>query len=370
MNFILRGLLGWGMVSFHGEAGTTAAADHYPGRAVKTVDGEAVSMQAAAFARSGVAERCVRSRRSRTQIVVALAVLAAALSATSTSAKGTSPPTSVRSLLAPGAKVKLLGRVSYAEGPLWLPDGRLIVSDVHGDAVVEFNAAGKKSVFRQPSNVANGHALDAHGSVIEAEAGDSKHRGAIAKIAADGTATVLADSYRGKPFIEPNDVIVKRDGTIWFTDPNLGLTQPLDKAVHGVYRLDPKTKVVTRLTTALNAPNGIAFSPDQRTLYVTDTAGEGLVSFPITAGDTLGPARHLQITGCDGVGVDEKGDIWATTCSSSILITNPAGKEIGEIDVPDTTTNLAWGGSRGKTLFVTTQEGRIYSLALTVRETH
>jgi gluconolactonase len=149
----------------------------------------------------------------------------------------------------------------------------------------------------------------------------------------------------------------------------LGLIQPLGTAVHGVYRLDPKTKVVSRLTTALNAPNGIAFSPDQKTLYVTDSAGHGLVSFPITARQTLGPQRHLQILGCDGIGVDERGDIWATTCSSSILVSNPAGKEIGEIAIPGTTTNLAWGGSQGKTLFITTQEGRIYSLALTVRET-
>jgi gluconolactonase len=347
---------------------------------VKTVEGEVVSKPAVTTARAGVGtERRVRPRRWLTATVGAFAVLAATWFGTSTSATGTSPaattgtssPTSVRSLLAPGAKVRLFaGGLGYAEGPLWLPDGRLIVSDVYGNAVLAFDAAGKKSVFRRPSNRANGHALDAHGSVIEAEAGNGKNAGRIAKIAADGTATMLADSFRGKPFIEPNDLIVKRDGTIWFTDPNLGLVPPLGSAVHGVYRLDPKTKVVTRLTKALNAPNGIAFSPDQKTLYVTDYAGDGLVSFPITTGDTLGPERHLQITGCDGVGVDERGNIWATTCSSYILITNPVGKEIGEIDVPGTTTNLAWGGSHGKTLFITTQEGRIYSLALTVREAH
>ena len=308
---------------------------------------------------------------SWSRVAIAAAVLSLVVAADSgTATAGTPAPTSVRDLIAPGAKVTLLGKVAYAEGPLWLPDGRLIVSDVHSDAVVAFDAAGKKSVFRRPSNVANGHALDAHGSVIEAEAGNGKHRGEIAKIDASGKATMLADSYRGKPFIEPNDVIVKRDGTIWFTDPNLGLIQPDGTAVHGVYRLDPKTKIVTRLTTALNAPNGIAFSPDQKTLYVTDSAGDGLVSFPITSHQTLGPERRLQIMGCDGVGVDEKGDVWTTTCSSFILITNPAGKKIGEIEIPGTTTNLAWGGAQGMTLFITTQEGRIYRLALTVREAH
>jgi gluconolactonase len=277
----------------------------------------------------------------------------------------------MRSLIAPGAKVRLFaGGLAYAEGPLWLADGRLIVSDTYDDTVFAFDAAGKRSVYRRPSNVANGHALDAHGSVIEADAGNDKHAGQIVKITADAKVTVLADRFRGKPFIEPNDVIVKRDGTIWFTDPNLGLVQPLGTAVHGVYRLDPKTKVVTRLTDTLNAPNGIAFSPDQKTLYITDFAGDGLVSFPITPRGTLGPERRLQILGCDGIAVDELGDVWATTCSSSVLVLSPAGKQIGEIDLPGTTTNLAWGGTNGKTLFITTQEGRVYSLALTVRETH
>lgn len=277
----------------------------------------------------------------------------------------------MRSLIAPGAKVKLFAKgLEFAEGPLWLSDGRLIVSDVQGDEVLAFDSAGRRSVFRRPSNLANGHALDAHGAVIEADAGDEKHRGQIVRVAADGKATVLAAGFEGKPFIEPNDVIVKRDGTIWFTDPDLGLTPPPGKAVHGVYRLDPKTRVLTRMTKALKSPNGIAFSPDQKTLYVTDLAGDGLVSFPITARGTLGPERRLQIMGCDGIGVDEQGDIWATTCSSSVLVSSPAGKEIGEVTVPGTTTNVAWGGSHGKTLFITTQEGRVYSLALTVGETH
>jgi gluconolactonase len=349
MNVVLLGPLGSGML-----AGSGSQGDPGSGRnTVPRVEGH------------------VRERRWAVVGAGAFALLVAAWCGTAAPAAGTAPPASLRSLLAPGAKLKLFaGGLGYAEGPLWLPDGHLIVSDIYANSVLEFDAAGKRSVFRRPSNGANGHALDAHGSVIEADAGGDKSPGRIVKVASDGTATVLADNYQGKPFLEPNDLIVKRDGTIWFTDPNLSFATPPGKAVHSVYRLDPKSKVVTRLTKALSGPNGIAFSPDQKTLYVTDTNGNGLVSFAIRPDGTLGRERHLQIIGCDGIGVDERGDIWVTTCANYVLITNPAGKQIGEIDVPGTTTNLAWGGSDGKTLFITTQEGRIYRLALTVREAH
>jgi hypothetical protein len=124
-------------------------------------------------------------------------------------AASTPPPEStLRNLVAHGAKVKeFASGLGYAEGPLWLPDGRLIVSDVTNDVVLAFDAAGHKSVFRRPSNVANGHALDADGAVLEAEAGDNTHHPLVARLAAAGTATVLADKYRGEHLNEPNDLI-------------------------------------------------------------------------------------------------------------------------------------------------------------------
>jgi gluconolactonase len=250
-----------------------------------------------------------------------------------------------------------------------LADGRLIVSDVAGDTVFALNAAGHKSVFRRPSNIANGHALDASGSVVEAEAGDKTHHPLIARIAADGTATVLADEFRGKHFNEPNDLVVRRDGSIWFTDPSFD-NDPITIPFYGVYRLDPKTKAVTLLSKEVAVPNGIAFSPDEKTLYVSDSGSGDLASFPVTANQTLGRPRLEFGKGCDGIGVDEQGNVWATTCHPDIVITAPSGKRLGSIPMPGTTTNLAWGGSDGKTLFVTTSDGSVYSLALTVRETH
>jgi gluconolactonase len=308
-----------------------------------------------------------------------LALLAAGCSGTSaapssgdSSAPAAATPTpasTLRGLIAPGAKVKLVASgLAYAEGPLWLPDGRLIVSDVYGDAVLVFDATGHKSDFRRPSNVANGHALDANGSVVEAEAGDTTHRPLIARIAADGSATVLADNFRGKHFNELNDLIVKRDGTIWFTDPSFD-SDPSAIGFYGVYRLDPKTKAVTLLTKTLSAPNGIAFSPDEKTLYVSDTGSNTIASFPVTAKGTLGRPNEQFGEGCDGIGVDEQGNVWATTCHQDVVITAPSGKRIGAIPFPGSTTNLAWGGTDGKTLFVTTQNGGVFRLALTVRET-
>jgi gluconolactonase len=324
----------------------------------------------------------VLARRIRWEVALAgavFALLVAACSGTSaapssgdSSAPAAATPTpapTLRSLIAPGAKVKLFATgLEYAEGPLWLPDGRLIVSDVYGDAVLVFHATGHKSDFRRPSNVANGHALDADGSVVEAEAGDKTHHPLIARIAADGSATVLADKFRGKHFNEPNDLIVKSDGTIWFTDPSFD-SDPSALGFYGVYRLDPKSKAVTLLNKTMGAPNGIAFSPDEKTLYVSDTASDAITAFPITANETLGRPNEQFGEGCDGIGVDEQGNVWATTCHLNVVITAPSGKRIGAISLPGSTSNLAWGGTDGKTLFVTTQEGDVYSLALTVRET-
>lgn len=288
------------------------------------------------------------------------------------SAGTSAQPPSLRSLIAPGAKFKVVASgLLAAEGPLWLPDGRLIVSEIDGNDVVAFDAAGKKREFRRSSNYANGHALAPDGSLVEAESGRIK-RGLIARIAADGSVSaVLADNYQGKRFNAPNDLIVKRDGTVWFTDPHYGALVASKIGFNSVYRVDRKTKAATLMTKTLLDPNGIAFSPDEKTLYVSDTsAGDsGIVyAFPVATNDTLGPGKKFG-RGCDGIAVDERGDVWASMCSNQIAVTDPAGKELGAIRFPGTTTNLAWGGADGKTLFVTAADGGVYSLALTVRET-
>jgi gluconolactonase len=283
-------------------------------------------------------------------------------------------PVTLGGLIAPGAKIEFVAAgLVLAEGPLWLPDGRLIVSDVPGDVVAAVDATGRMGDFRRPSNQANGHALDGDGSVVQAEQGDATTPGRITRLTAQGPGVVLADSFQGRRFNSPNDLVVKSDGTIWFTDPDYGLAGTSAIGFNGVYRLDPRTGAVTLLTSALGEPNGIAFSPDEKTLYVSDSEGAGVaegagvvVAFTVDDG-SIGPGTRLG-GGCDGIGVDELGDVWASSCGPEIVVTDPHGREIGSITFPGDTTNLAWGGQDGRTLFVTTTGGSVWRLRLTVGE--
>ena len=273
----------------------------------------------------------------------------------------------VDSLIEPGATVEVFASgLTFSEGPLWLPDGRLLASDVPASVVSTFDAAGTANDFQRPSNHANGHGLDLDGSVIQAEHGDTMTPGRITRLSDAGEATVLADAYEQQRFNSPNDLIVKSDGSIWFTDPDFGLTGPSEIGFNGVYRLDPATGVVTLLTDALGEPNGIAFSPDERTLYVSDSNGGEVTAFPVNDDGTIGPGSSFG-RGCDGIGVDELGNLWATTCASDVAVTDARGVSLGSIPFAGSTSNLAWGADDGKTLFVTSGD-RIYSQRLTVGE--
>jgi gluconolactonase len=296
----------------------------------------------------------------------------AASTAVGTPAPTAAPVSAVTmdSLIAPGAKLETFAKgLEFAEGPLWLPGGRLITSDVYGDVVYAFDATGTRVDLRRPSNHANGHALAPDGSVVQAEHGDATARGRITRLSASGPDTVLADAFEGKRFNSPNDLIVKNDGTIWFTDPDYGqLFFPSEIGFYGVYRLDPASGVVALLTAAIDEPNGIAFSPDERTLYVSATSTGLITAFPVNDDGTIGEGRRFG-PGCDGIGVDERGNVWATSCGTTIDVTDPNGTKIGAVRIPGATSNLAWGGADGLTLFVTTYSGSVYSLRLTVGET-
>ncbi len=337
-------------------------------------------------------ERMVRSGRPVLAAAVTCGLLIAALAGGSiaaspvpgastapaaSTATGVPAPTSapvsaitMDSLIAPGAKVETLATgLSFAEGPLWLGDGRLIASDVDGDAVYAFDPTGSRTEFRRPSNHANGHALGPDGSVFQAEHGDATARGGITRLSAGGPDTVLADAFDGKRFNSPNDLIVKSDGSIWFTDPDYGQQFfPSEIGFYGIYRLDPASGDVTLLTDAVDEPNGIAFSPDERTLYVSTTSRGLITAFPVNDDGTIGQGGWFG-PGCDGIGVDEQGNVWATSCSGTVDVTDPKGARIGSVRFPRGTSNLAWGGADGRTLFVTTYDGSVYSVRLTVRET-
>lgn len=274
----------------------------------------------------------------------------------------TATPLTFETLIAPDAKLEtVVAGSNLFEGPLWLPDGCWIVSEIAANTVWQFDTTGNKTVFLQPSNNANGHALDAGGNIIQAEHGSRS----LAQITLEGQRTVLADRFEGKRFNSPNDIAIMRDGTIWFSDPSFGLGDRTNElGFTGVFKLDPKTGTVTLLTKALNMPNGIAFSLDEKTAYIS--ASGRVTAFPINADGTLGQGKDFG-AGNDGLKVDPFGNVWSTG-GNSVEIYAPDGRLIGNIPTPETTTNLAFGGPAGRTVFITTFKG-VYRLEAKVKLT-
>ena len=293
-------------------------------------------------------------------LIVAAGILLAGCAAPPTAIAPTAPPTiGLDDLVAPGTQfVPVITGANLMEGPLYLPDGRWIVSEIAANTVWAFDANGNKTTFLNPSNNANGHAPDAQSRIIQAEHGTA----AIARITADGTRTVLADKFEGKRFNSPNDVVVKRDGSIWFTDPTYGLGDRTSELGYtGVFRLDPNTGAVTLLTKALTQPNGIAFSRDERTLYVS--ASGRITAFAVNADGTLGEGKDFG-PGNDGLKVDALGNVWSTG-GQGVDVIRADGKLLGTLPLPENSTNIAFGGPDGKTVFVTTFKG-VYRLVAKV----
>ena len=186
---------------------------------------------------------------------------------------------------------------------------------------------------------------------------------------------MLANKFDGKRFNSPNDVAVRSDGTLWFTDPPWGLTEPPELPGHWVYKLDPNSGKVDVLIKDLAMPNGIVFSPDETRLYVADTGGNarhpdkkfhnmaaGIHCYDVTPDGQLGTKRFTIDQGSDGMAVDIKGNVYATM--GKVNIYDPDGKPIGQIDVPESPANVCFGGNDFKTLFITARTG-LYSVRVT-----
>ena len=276
------------------------------------------------------------------------------------------------SLVAPGAKVaKLAGGMKFTEGPVWLPaQKKLVFSDIPNSKLMQWNAQDGLSEFRKSEN-ANGNILDLQGRIISCQHGARN----LIRIEADGSTTVLADKFDGKRFNSPNDVAVRSDGTLWFTDPPWGLTGPHEIPGHWVYKLDPKTKKIDVIHKYLAMPNGIVFSPDETRIYIADTGGHtrhpdpkfhklpaSIQCHAVTKDGKLGKKLfHIQ-AGSDGMAVDVHGNLY-TTHSGKVHIYNADGKELEQIDVPEGPANVCFGGDDFKTLFITARTS-LYSVRL------
>lgn len=253
---------------------------------------------------------------------------------------------------------RVAGGFKFTEGPVWR-DGSLLFSDIPNSRTVHWQESPEGfsvSTYRTPSGNANGLTLDREGLLISCE--HSARR--VSRQGADGTYTTLADSYQGKSLNSPNDVVVRTDGTLYFTDPpygveDLGLEPDLD--FRGVYMITTDG-VLHLLADDFDRPNGLAFAPDERTLYVNDSRRRHIRAFAVRDDGALDSYRlwtdmNSSDDGSpDGMKVDTQGNIFCTG-PGGIWVINPAGHVLGRIIGDEQPANVAWGGADWSTLFVT-----------------
>ena len=257
----------------------------------------------------------------------------------------------------------------WSEGPVWFGDTRaLLWSDIPNNRILRWDEeTGVVSAFRKPSNNANGHTRDRQGRLVGCEH-DARR---VVRTEYDGSITVLADSYNGKPLNSPNDVVVKSDGSVWFTDPTFGILgfyeghKAPSENTPAVYRLDPQTGKLTMMVDDVPGPNGLAFSPDEKKLYVVASRAEPhrtILSYDVLDGGTrLGKGSVLIDAGPggspDGFRVDVDGNLWCGWGMGSdeldgVRVFDPAGKPIGHITLPERCANLCFGGRYRNRLFM------------------
>jgi gluconolactonase len=265
----------------------------------------------------------------------------------------------------------------FTEGPVWFADHQCLVwSDIPASRLLRLTADGQVSVFRDGSNHTNGNTRDRQGRLISCE--HSSRR--VTRTELDGSITVLADRYEGKLLNSPNDVVVKSDGTIWFTDPDYGIRLHIadgakQQARDNVFRLDSATGELTAVVTDFDKPNGLAFSPDEMHLYVADSAitdGPGKNShirrFGVNDDGRLsGGEVFVTTVGVpDGMRVDALGNLWASA-GAKIDVYAPDATLLGQIpDFPAPVTNLAFGGPEGTRIYVTAG-GSLFAIETAVR---
>jgi gluconolactonase len=273
-----------------------------------------------------------------------------------------------------GAKVeKLAGDFNFIEGPVWVKTtGALVFSDIPKNELKQWSPTGGVKTYRTPSFNANGNTLDLTGRLLSCE--HSGRRVAIQE--PDGTLRTVIDTFEGKKLNSPNDIVVKSDGTLYFTDPDYGLkNDPATKQRVGkeqpgnfVYRHDPKTGHTTALVRDFVQPNGLAFSPDEKFLYVADSgAPKHIRRFAVAADGSLSGGEvfcSLDNGLPDGIRVDTAGRVWSSA-GDGVHIFSPAGKLVGKILAPEAPANLCFGGADGRTLFITARKS-LYAVKVSV----
>jgi len=261
----------------------------------------------------------------------------------------------------------------WAEGPVWAPAGRYIIwSDVPGDRLLRWDeTTGAVGVYRSPSAFSNGNTLDRHGRLVTCE---QLHR-RVTRTEHDGSITVLSDHFEGRRLNSPNDVVVRSDGSVWFTDPIYGIRNhyegdksPSEIGASYVYRLRPETGELTLVADDFDQPNGLCFSPDEKTLYISDTGRKDMRSFSVGTDGALGGGGIFATCtngAFDGFRVDDEGRIW-TSAGDGVHCYDSDGALIGKLHVPELVSNVAFGGYRRNRLFITATTS-LYTLLVGAR---
>ncbi len=269
----------------------------------------------------------------------------------------------------------------WCEGPVWFGDGRyLLWSDIPNNRIMRWDeATGQVGEFRKPSNFANGHTRDRQGRLVSCEHGGRR----ITRTEYDGSVTVLMDSFEGKPLNSPNDLVVKSDGTVWFSDPPFGISGNYEGHRHepslgqNVYRLDPETGAASVVADDVLGPNGLAFSPNEEILYIVESRGvptRKILAYDVSKdGRSISNKRVVIDAGAgtpDGFRVDVDGNLWCGWGMGDpeldgVMIFNPDGKPIGRIALPERCANVCFGGRANSRLFMAASQS-VYALYVNV----
>ncbi|WP_415104681.1 SMP-30/gluconolactonase/LRE family protein [Micropruina sp.] len=291
------------------------------------------------------------------------------------------PTAAAAGVVPAGAELRrVVTGATWSEGPVWLPDRSVVRwSDIPGNRILEVNPAdGVLQVHRTDVEFTNGRTLDLAGNVIQASHG----RRAIERETADGEVSIVVDQWDGRRLNSPNDVIVASDGAIWFSDPPYGIVQAheghLGDPEYGgchVFRYDERAGKLTAAITDVEEPNGLAFSPDESILYVTDTScvlrkdGSGnhhIVAYDVAADGSCSNRRVFAVIDkgvADGIRVDAEGRVWSSS-EDAVLVYAPDGELLTAIPVPERVGNMCFGGAAGSTLFIAAHTS-IYAIETT-----
>lgn len=271
---------------------------------------------------------------------------------------------------------------TWAEGPLWLPARRVVLwSDIPGNRILEFSATtGETRVYRQGAEFTNGRTLDERGTIVQCSHG----RRAVERDTV-GVIETLVDAWGVHRLNSPNDVVVASDGAIWFTDPPYGIVLPSEGhpgtqeyGGSNVFRFDETTRQLSAEITDMVHPNGLAFSPDESILYVSDTSaavaqsGSGyrhIRAYPLIGRRRVGDGcvfAELDHGVPDGIRVDEAGRLWSSS-AEGVLIYSPAGRLLHRLEVPEVVANLCFGGDDGRDLYITATTS-LYRIRTRVRD--